>query len=81
VADQKISCMGSQTVLPAKEGNISLHIFVDRASVDIYGGGGTLYLPMAKAFSPENQNLKLSRQSGNARIVSLKVQELKSAWK
>jgi len=81
VAAQKISCLGNQAVLAPQDGEISLHIFVDRASVDIYGGGGTLYLPMAKALSPENQTLKLSCQGGDARIVSLKVHQLKSAWK
>jgi fructan beta-fructosidase len=80
VATQKISCMGNQAALVPKDGNISLRIFVDRASIDIYGGGGTLYMPMAAALSPENQSLKLSCQDGEARIVSLKVYELKSAW-
>jgi len=75
-----ISCMGNQAELATKEGKISLHIFVDRASVDIFGGGGFLYLPMAKALAPENRSLKLSCQGGNASIVSLKVHELKSAW-
>lgn len=46
---------------------ISLHIFVDRASVDIYGGDGTLYMPMAKALSPDNQNLELICQGRQRR--------------
>jgi fructan beta-fructosidase len=81
VATQKISCLGNQSVLEPKDGKISLHIFVDRASVDIFGGGGTLYMPMAKAIAMQNQNLKLSCEGGNASVVSLKVYELKSALK
>jgi fructan beta-fructosidase len=77
---QKISCLGNQLPLIPTDGNISLHIFVDRGAVDIFGGGGSLYMPMAKAFSPERKALKLSCQGGNARIVSLKVYELNSAW-
>ena len=80
VATQKISCMGNRAALPPKDGKISLHIFVDRVSVDIYGGGGTLYLPMAKALSSGNQSLKLFCKGGDARIISLNVYELKSAW-
>jgi fructan beta-fructosidase len=80
VATQKISCMGSQAVLAPQDGKIALHIFVDRASIDIYGGGGSLYLPMAKALSLNHQSLKLSCQGGSARIRSLEVYELKSAW-
>jgi fructan beta-fructosidase len=80
VVSQKIFCLGSEAPLAQHDGKISLHIYVDHASVDIYGGDGTLYLPMAKKLSPENQNLELTCQGGNARIVSLKVYELKSAW-
>jgi len=54
---------------------------MDRASADIYDGDETLYMPMAKTLSPENQNLKLSCQGGDARIISLNVEQLTSAWK
>jgi fructan beta-fructosidase len=80
VADQKISCLGNQAALPPQNGEISLHIFVDRAAVDIYGGDGALYLPTAKALSPKDRQLKLSCQGGNARIVSMSVFNLKSSW-
>ena len=80
VAGQAVSCMGSRAALPVTDGKISLHMFVDRASVDIYGGGGTLYMPMAKGLAPEDHTLKLSCQGGSVRIISLKVWALKSAW-
>lgn len=81
VQTNKIICLGNEAQLKPDNGIISLHVFVDSASVDIYGGGGTLYMPMAKALSPEDQNLNLSCQGGNAKIVSLKVFNLKSSWK
>ncbi len=80
VAAQTISCDDNQSALVPQDGKISLHIFVDRASVDIYGGNGTVYLPMAKKMSPENHSFKLFSTGGNASIVSLKVHQLKSAW-
>jgi len=80
VTAHKISCLGCQAALVPKDGKISLHVFLDRAAVDIFGNEGTLYMPMAKAFSLENRSLKLSCRGGNARIISLKVYELKSAW-
>ncbi len=79
-ASQKISCMGCEALLAPRDGQISLHIYVDRASVDIYGGQGSLYMPMAQALSPENQSLKLSSGGGHADILSMTVYELKSAW-
>lgn len=80
VAARNISCLGNQAELTPRDGKISLHMFVDRAATDIYGGGGTLYMAMAKALAPENQTLKLSCSGGSCSIISLKVYELKSAW-
>ena len=37
-------------------------------------------MPMAKSFSPGQKGLKLSCQGGDARIASIKVYELKSAY-
>ena len=42
VAAQKISCAGSEAALAPVDGKISLHLFVDRRSVDIFGGQGRL---------------------------------------
>ena len=80
VADRKLSCQGCQAGLVPVDGDIDLHIFVDRASVDIYGGDGTLYMPTAMALSPENQSLKLSCQGGDSSIVLMTVYQLGSAW-
>ncbi len=77
---KQLSCAGCQAVLDPVAGRISLHLFIDRRSVDIYGGQGTLYMPLASALSPDNHSLKLSSSGGSASIHSLKVFELKSAW-
>ncbi|HEV2327239.1 MAG TPA: glycoside hydrolase family 32 protein [Verrucomicrobiae bacterium] len=81
VANGKLSCLGCQADVAPMDGKIDLHIYVDRTSVDIYGGDGTLYMPMATTFSPENQGLNLSGEGGGAQIVSMTVYELKSAWR
>jgi len=81
VISQQLACLGNHGKLPPQDGKISLRIFVDRRSVDIFGGGGRLYMPMASAISPANRSLKLTCQGGESRIHSLKVYELKSAWK
>ena len=81
VATRKISCAGNEAPLAPVDGLISLHMFVDRRSVDIYGGRGRLYLPVASALSTENHGLKLFCQGGTGRLVSLKVYEVKPAWR
>jgi fructan beta-fructosidase len=80
VANQKLSCLGNQSVVVPQDGKISLHLFVDRRSVDIFGDQGRLYMPMACAISPQNHSLKLSCNGGIAQIEALRVYELKSAW-
>lgn len=79
-ASEKIHCLGNEATLVPDDGKIQLHFYVDRASIDIFGGGGTLYMPMAKVLSPDNQDLALTCEGGNARVVSLKFYKLKSAW-
>jgi len=81
VSKQELSCLGGKSKLVPKDGRISLHIFVDRRSVDIFGGDNRLYMPMASAISPTNRSLKLTGNGGRSRIQSLRVHELKSAWK
>jgi len=80
VAGQKFSCLGSHSKLVPKGGRISLQIFVDRRSVDIFGDNGRLYMPMAGMISPTNRSLGLTIKGGQSSIHSLRVHELKSAW-
>ena len=80
VMSQKISCLGCEATLPPTDGKISLHIFLDRVAIDIFGGNGMLYMPMAKALSQNDKTLSLTCAGGNAAITSLNVYELKSAW-
>jgi fructan beta-fructosidase len=80
VATKEVSCDGCLAALASHEGKISLHLYVDRASVDIFGGRGSLYMPIAHAISVDNKSLDLHCEGGNARIISMSVYELKSAW-
>ncbi len=80
VIHRQVVCMGNHAPLVIENGILSLHIYLDRATVDIFGGDGSLYMPMACAMEPNDLNVALTCQGGNARIVSLNVFELKSAW-
>jgi fructan beta-fructosidase len=81
VAKQTIHCLGNQSAFGPKDGKISLRLFVDRRSVDIFGDDGKVYMPMASAFPVENHGLSLNCVGGEARILKMKVYELKSAWR
>jgi sucrose-6-phosphate hydrolase SacC (GH32 family) len=79
-ASQKLSCLENQSVIVPRDGKISVHLFMDRRSVDIFGDQGRLYMPMASAIGPQNRSLRWFCNGGAAQIEALKVDELKSAW-
>jgi sucrose-6-phosphate hydrolase SacC (GH32 family) len=62
------------------DGKIRLRLLVDQASVDIFGNDGQLYMPMASRLSESNRAWEIYARGGVARINSLQVNELKSAW-
>lgn len=80
VSSQELSCRGLKAKLEPANGKISLRLFVDRTSVDIFGGGGRLYMPIGMALAPENRTLSITAKGEGARIDSLTLYKLKSAW-
>ena len=81
IRKQELACEGNHAALPAINGRIRLRVLVDRASVDIFGNAGRLYMPMGMIVPPENRSLEIQAKGGSARILALEVRELKSAWR
>jgi sucrose-6-phosphate hydrolase SacC (GH32 family) len=80
VAGRELSCLGCKAKLKPENGKIALQMFVDRTAVDIFGNAGLLYMPMSVVVSAEDTTLSVNADEGDARIDSLVVYELKSAW-
>jgi sucrose-6-phosphate hydrolase SacC (GH32 family) len=80
VLKKELSCQGKTAPLALVDGKASLHLFVDRASIDIFGNKGALYMPMGVIVPWNNTSLDLYARGGEARIESLEVYELNSAW-
>jgi fructan beta-fructosidase len=80
VADGTVTCLGRAGRLPAENGRIRLRLLVDRASIELFGNGGAL--SMTSCFVPprDNRSLGLFAEGGTARLASLRVTPLKSAW-
>jgi fructan beta-fructosidase len=72
--------LGRSEDLTPEHGRIKLQVLVDRTSVEVFGNDGRL--SMSSCFLPATENRSLSTFSvgGTARIVSLRVYRLKSAW-
>jgi fructan beta-fructosidase len=80
VAKQELSCKQKKARLHPQNGRIQLHLFVDRTSLDIFGNPGCVYMPMGVILPQENRTISISAKGGPAKIRSLKVYELRSAW-
>jgi len=80
VKERKLAALGRTASLSPENGRIKLHVLVDRTSVEIFGNDGRL--SMSSCFLPkaENKGLGVFSVGGTARIASLKVYRLKSAW-
>lgn len=66
--------------LAPRDGRIQLQILVDRISIEAFGNAGEL--SMTSYFLPDQDNADIGifAEGGAARLVSLKVHELKSSW-
>jgi fructan beta-fructosidase len=80
VRDQTLSCAEKKAELKPEAGKIQLRVLVDRTSIEIFGNGGRLYMPMGVKVPADNMTLQLVSQGGEAKINSMDVHELKSAW-
>jgi fructan beta-fructosidase len=61
-------------------GRIKLRILVDRASVEVFANDGRVAASLCFLPAEGSKPLELSCDGGTAKIISLKVHELKSAW-
>jgi fructan beta-fructosidase len=72
---------GRQTApLPAENGRVKLHIFVDWSSVEVFGGDGQTVITDQIFPMPSSDGLALFAKGGNARLVSLQIWPLQSIW-
>ena len=59
---------------------VSFHIFVDRCSVEVFGNDGQTVLTELIFPDPNSQGIQLYSRNGNAKLVSLDIWKLRSAW-
>jgi len=80
VDKQQLSCLGRKVSLEPNDGKITLQILIDRTSIEVFGNNGRI--SMSSCFLPKSDDLSLGIYSsgGKARINSLKIYELASAW-
>ena len=79
-ATGEISVNGERAPAPLRDGSQQLTIYLDRTSIEVFADQGLVYIP--KAFIPQaaDHTVLLTANGGAARIESLEVYPLKSAW-
>jgi fructan beta-fructosidase len=80
VRGQALRCGEKSASLPLENGILDLRMLVDRASLEIFAGGGRLYLPLSLVYPEGDRDLALTVKGGNAQIEHLEVFELHSTW-
>jgi len=81
VNKQELACNGRVEALKMEAGRIHLRLMVDRTSIDIFGNHGRLYMPMVAFPAEGNRSMEAYAKGGSAKIISLEVYELESAWR
>ena len=76
----ELTCQGRAAPLPPVEGRARLRVLLDRTSIEVYGNGGLVALPLAVIPVAENQSHALTSTGGTTRIVDLQVHTLRSIW-
>jgi fructan beta-fructosidase len=77
---KSLSCEKVSTPLEPIQGRIKLQVLLDRTSVEVIANGGLMNLNHCFVPDADNPTLTLSAQGGQAKVVSLKVYPLRSAW-
>jgi sucrose-6-phosphate hydrolase SacC (GH32 family) len=77
---QRLRCGDRTAPLPLINGRIRLRLFVDRASIDIFGNDGRLYMPMGMILPGEQLSVAVRAEGEGATLNRLDVHTLKSAW-
>ncbi len=80
VPEKTLTCLGRTAPCELSGGRLRLQILVDRTSLEVFGNDGKASMTSCFLPDPANRSLSLQAVGGTARVVTLKVFELRSAW-
>jgi len=75
-----LRCVNAAPVLELHEGHLSLHVLIDRTSIEAFANGGVLDVGGVYFSDMNDATLSLSVEGGSAQIRRLIVHELNSIW-
>ena len=80
IADRKLSALGKTAELAPVHQRIKLRLLVDRTSLEVFANDGRVTMSSCFLPAPEQRGIAFYAEGGAAKLVSLQVRELKSAW-
>ncbi len=80
VKDAKLTCLDKAAELHPIGGRIALRVLLDRTSLEVYADGGRVSMTSCFLPQPVEKEIAIHAEGGSARIDSMKVHVLKSAW-
>ena len=80
VAGQQLSCLARSAPLAPQNGRVRLHILLDRTSLEVFGNDGAISMHTCFLPDPANRSVSMYAVGGQVNVVSLQINELRSAW-
>ena len=77
-AQGALTCLGKTAPLAPVSGHVTLRVLVDRASIEVFGNGGLI--SMTSCFTPAPSASQTVLLGSGAKVTSLVVHELNTAW-
>jgi sucrose-6-phosphate hydrolase SacC (GH32 family) len=77
---QELSVNDKRAPAPLSKGKQYLQIYCDRTALEVFASDGLTYIPMPFAHNSTDLTISVSAKGGNAKIGTLEVRQLKSAW-
>lgn len=81
VAKRQLVCKNVSAPLEPVAGRVHIEILVDRGSVEVFGNHGRVALSVGGLIATGEKSIRTDVKGQGAKIRSLQVVELKSAWK
>lgn len=78
--DHMITCLDAAAPLAPVNNTIKLRVLVDRTTIELFGNDGRVSLSTCFLPRRTETDLELYARGGSARIISLEVYKLRSAW-
>jgi fructan beta-fructosidase len=78
---KELTCHDKTAPMMPMDGKIALRLLVDRLSIEIFGNGGQIYMPMGMVMEEDPVPMAITATGAPAQVESLDVHTLRSAWR